>query len=165
MRSNSRYSKWLLISLVTRWLHLPRNGIRRKSFPVYLPIFSLAFLIVVDVLQEAASLGFGGVYATEQFGGTGLGRVEAAVIFEALATACVSTTAYMSIHNMVVGLIDTFGSEELRGKYLPKLCTMEVLFSSLSRFSYSAPGLVLFDGTWSWIRCSIAFHQSSQGRT
>jgi alkylation response protein AidB-like acyl-CoA dehydrogenase len=52
----------------------------------------------VDVLREAASLGFGGIYVKEDVGGSGLGRLEAAVIFESLATACVSTTAYISIH-------------------------------------------------------------------
>jgi alkylation response protein AidB-like acyl-CoA dehydrogenase len=83
----------------------------------------------IDVLREAASLGFGGIYVREDVGGTGLGRLEAAVIFEALATACVSTTAYISIHNMVAGLIDKFGNDDIRKRFLPKLCTMEYLSS------------------------------------
>jgi len=86
-------------------------------------------IITVDVLREAASLGFGGIYVREDVGGTGLGRLEAAVIFEALATACVSTTAYISIHNMVAGLIDKFGNDDIRKRFLPKLCTMEYLSS------------------------------------
>lgn len=58
---------------------------------------------VVDVLREAAALGFGGVYVRDDVGGSGLSRVDAAVIFEALSTADVSTTAYISIHNMCAG--------------------------------------------------------------
>jgi alkylation response protein AidB-like acyl-CoA dehydrogenase len=77
-------------------------------------------------MREAASLGFGGVYVGEDVGGSGLGRLDAAIIFEALASADVSTTAYISIHNMVAGMIDRFGSPEQRLKWLPTLCTMEV---------------------------------------
>jgi len=83
----------------------------------------------VDVLREAAQLGFGGIYVKEDVGGTALGRLQAAIIFEALSSACVSTTAYLSIHNMCAGMIDTFGSAELRTKYLPGLCSMELMAS------------------------------------
>lgn len=61
----------------------------------------------------------------DDVGGTGLGRYEAAIVFEALATACPSTTSYITIHNMVAGIIDRFGSNEQRAKYLPDLCTMQ----------------------------------------
>jgi len=80
----------------------------------------------VDALKKLAGLGFGAVYAKEDYGGSGLSRLEASVIFEALATGCVSTTAYLSIHNMVTWMIDEFGSEELREKYVPALASMEV---------------------------------------
>lgn len=79
----------------------------------------------MDTLKEAASLGFGGVYVRDDVGGTGLSRYEASIIFESLATACPSTTAFITIHNMVAGMIDKFGSEEQRQKYLPDLCSME----------------------------------------
>lgn len=83
----------------------------------------------MDVLRKAASLGFAAVYVREDVGGAGLGRMDAAVIFEALATGCPSTAAYLTIHNMCSWMIDTFGSEHLRLKYLPRLATLE-LFSS-----------------------------------
>ena len=80
---------------------------------------------VVDALRQAAQLGFGGIYVKEDVGGTGLGRLDAAIVFEALATADPSTTSYISIHNMAAAMIDRYGSETLRKQYLPKLCTME----------------------------------------
>jgi len=82
-----------------------------------------------DVLREAAQLGFGGIYIKEDVGGSNLGRLDAALIFEALSTACVSTTAYISIHNMCCGIIDSFGNDHQRKTYLPRLCSME-LFAS-----------------------------------
>jgi len=82
-----------------------------------------------DVLRKAAELGFAGIYVRDDVGGAGLGRMDAAVIFEALATACPSTAAYLTIHNMCSWMIDTFGNEEQRKKYLPRLTTLE-LFSS-----------------------------------
>jgi isobutyryl-CoA dehydrogenase len=79
----------------------------------------------IETLREAAKLGFGGIYVKDEVGGSNLGRLDASVIFETLSTACVSTTAYISIHNMCASLIDNFGNEEQRRKYLPKLCSME----------------------------------------
>ena len=78
-----------------------------------------------ETLRKAAELGFAAIYTGEEFGGTGLGRLDAAVIFEELAAACPSTAAYISIHNMACWMIDTFGSDDQRGKFLPKLVTME----------------------------------------
>jgi len=66
------------------------------------------------------------IYAREEFGGSGLSRVDAAVIFEALATACTSTTAYLSIHNMCAWMVDTFGTVEQRRRFLPSLASMDV---------------------------------------
>ena len=83
----------------------------------------------VDVLREAAALGMGGIYIRDDVGGSGLTRLDAALIFEALSTACPSVAAYISIHNMCCWMIDNFGSDAQRGAYLPKLCTMEHLAS------------------------------------
>uniref|UniRef100_A0A8C2NYJ4 Acyl-CoA dehydrogenase family member 8 n=1 Tax=Capra hircus TaxID=9925 RepID=A0A8C2NYJ4_CAPHI len=82
-------------------------------------------LFPVDTMRKAAQLGFGGVYVRTDVGGAGLSRLDTSVIFEALATGCTSTTAYMSIHNMCVWMIDQFGSEEQRHRLCPPLCAME----------------------------------------
>lgn len=83
----------------------------------------------VDVLRQAAALGFGGIFVDPEFGGSGLSRQDGAVIFEALATGCTSTTAYLTIHNMCAWMVDSFGSSELRERYLPSLCSMDLLSS------------------------------------
>jgi len=79
----------------------------------------------VEALRRAAALGFAGIYVHDQFGGSGLARLDAALIFEELATACVSTAAYLSIHNMAAWMIDRFGNEAQRARFLPRLMTME----------------------------------------
>ena len=79
----------------------------------------------VDALREAAALGFAGVYVREDVGGSALSRLDAALVFEELATGCVSTAAYLSIHNMASWMIDRFGNEEQRQRYLPRLTAME----------------------------------------
>ncbi len=78
-----------------------------------------------DALRQAAALGFAGIYVREQFGGSGLTRLDATIIFEELASACVSTAAYLSIHNMAAWMIDRFGNDAQRARFLPKLMTME----------------------------------------
>ena len=78
-----------------------------------------------ETLRKAAELGFAGIYVKDDVGGTGLSRLDAAVIFEELAKGCVSTTAYISIHNMAAWMIDTFGHQDLRRRYLPDLCSMK----------------------------------------
>ncbi|XP_022624930.1 isobutyryl-CoA dehydrogenase, mitochondrial [Seriola dumerili] len=79
----------------------------------------------VETMRKAAQLGFGGIYVQPDFGGSGLSRLDTSVIFEALSTGCVSTTAYISIHNMCGWMIDTFGNNEQREKFCPDLCSME----------------------------------------
>ncbi|NXD68702.1 ACAD8 protein, partial [Eolophus roseicapillus] len=79
----------------------------------------------VDTMRKAAQLGFGGIYVKPDVGGSGLSRLDTSIIFEALSTGCTSTTAYMSIHNMCVWMIDTFGNEEQRRRFCPPLCSME----------------------------------------
>jgi alkylation response protein AidB-like acyl-CoA dehydrogenase len=90
----------------------------------------------VEALREAAALGMGAIYVREESGGSGLTRLDAALIFEALATGCPSTAAYLSIHNMVSWMIDSFGSPALRARFLPKLATME----HLSSYCLTEPG-------------------------
>jgi alkylation response protein AidB-like acyl-CoA dehydrogenase len=82
-----------------------------------------------DVLQNAAALGMGGIYISDEFGGSGLTRLDAALIFEALATGCPSVAAYISIHNMATWMIDRFGNHAQRAKWIPGLCAMESLGS------------------------------------
>jgi alkylation response protein AidB-like acyl-CoA dehydrogenase len=83
----------------------------------------------VDVLRAAAALGMGGIYIKEDVGGSALSRLDAALIFEGLATGCPSIAAYLSIHNMASSMIDRFGSDEQRRRFLPRLVTMEHLSS------------------------------------
>jgi butyryl-CoA dehydrogenase len=83
----------------------------------------------IATLRKAAALGFGGICVRSNVGGSELTRVDSAIIFEELAAGCVSTAAYISIHNMVAWLIDHFANETLRQKWLPKMVTMELLSS------------------------------------
>jgi hypothetical protein len=83
----------------------------------------------VAALRRAAALGFAAIYVGEEFGGSGLGRVEAAVVFEELAAACPSTAAYLSIHNMVSWMVDRFGDAAQRARFLPGLTAMDRLAS------------------------------------
>ncbi len=79
----------------------------------------------VEALRAAAALGFGGIYVKEEAGGSALSRLDGTIIFEELAQGCTSTAAYISIHNMVAWMIDVFGGQTPRDKFLPKLCSME----------------------------------------
>ena len=83
----------------------------------------------LEEMRAAAALGMGGIYIRDDVGGSGLSRLDAALIFEALSTGCPTVAAYISIHNMCAWMIDRYGSDEQRQKYLPKLCTMEHLAS------------------------------------
>jgi alkylation response protein AidB-like acyl-CoA dehydrogenase len=83
----------------------------------------------ISEMREAAALGMGGVYIREDVGGSGLSRLDATLIFEALASGCPTISAYISIHNMCGWMIDAFGSDEQRRRFLPKLCSMEYLAS------------------------------------
>jgi alkylation response protein AidB-like acyl-CoA dehydrogenase len=83
----------------------------------------------VDVWKAAGQLGFGAIYVSEESGGTGLGRLEAALIMEAMAYGCPSTSAFISIHNMAAWMIDCFGSAELKARFLPDLIGMDKIAS------------------------------------
>ena len=78
-----------------------------------------------DAIRAAAELGFGSIYVSEEAGGIGLGRLEAALIMEAMAYGCPSTSAFISIHNMAAWMIDRFGSPAVKAKYLPSMVPME----------------------------------------
>jgi len=78
---------------------------------------------------QIAELGFGGLYVSEEFGGSGLSRLDATLVFEALAMSCPAVGSFLSIHNMCGGMIDKFGSPETKAKWLPDLCTMEKVYS------------------------------------
>ena len=82
-----------------------------------------------DVIKEAADLGFAAIYVSEEAGGINLGRLEAALIMEAMAYGDPSTSAFISIHNMASWMIDRFGSDTVKDKYLPSLVTMDRLAS------------------------------------
>ncbi|MGX7894521.1 acyl-CoA dehydrogenase family protein [Tsuneonella sp. HG222] len=82
-----------------------------------------------DTIRQAAELGFGSIYVSEESGGIGLGRLEAALIMEAMAYGCPSTSAFISIHNMASWMIDRFGGQAVKDKYLPSLVGMERIAS------------------------------------
>ena len=82
-----------------------------------------------ETIRAAAELGFAAIYVSEESGGIGLGRLESALIFEALSYGCPATSAFISIHNMASWMIDRFGSAEVKAKYLPHLVNMELIAS------------------------------------
>jgi hypothetical protein len=87
-------------------------------------------------LRRAAELGFAGIYCAEEVGGSGLSRLDAAIIFEELARACPSTAAYVSIHNMAAWMIDRFGDDDQRHRFLPDLMTM----AHFASYALTEPG-------------------------
>ncbi len=89
-----------------------------------------------EVVTKAAELGFGAIYVSEESGGIGLGRLEAALIMEAMAYGCPSTSAFISIHNMASWMIDCFGSDAVKEKYLPRLVTCD----SVASYCLTEPG-------------------------
>jgi len=78
---------------------------------------------------ELGALGFGGLYVRESSGGSGLSRLDATLVFEALSMACPSVAAFLSIHNMCAKMIDAFGSEEMRARVLPEALSMQTVLS------------------------------------
>ena len=83
----------------------------------------------VETLKKAAELGLAAIYVNERYGGSGLSRLDAAIIFEELSRGCVSTAAYLSIRNMVTWMIDSHGSESIKEKFIKRLSTMEIMSS------------------------------------
>lgn len=78
---------------------------------------------------QIAELGFGGLYVAEETGGSGLSRLDATLVFEALSMACPSVSAFLSIHNMCAKMIDTFGSDDLKSRVMPDILTMKTVLS------------------------------------
>ena len=91
--------------------------------------WEIAGNIPKSLWPKAADLGLGGIYVSEENGGSGLSRLDATLIFEALAMACPSVSAFLSIHNMCGGMIDNFGSQKSKSHWLPDLCAMNKVFS------------------------------------
>ncbi len=89
-----------------------------------------------DVIRQTGELGFGAIYVSEENGGIALGRLEAALIMEAMAYGCPTTSAFISIHNMAAWMIDRFGGQDLKDRYLPDLVTMDKLAS----YALTEPG-------------------------
>ncbi len=89
-----------------------------------------------DLWADVAQLGFGGLYVAEDYGGAGLSRLDGTLVFEALAMACPSVAAFLSIHNMCGGMIDKFGSPDTKARWLPGLCGMDTVFS----YALTEPG-------------------------
>ena len=82
-----------------------------------------------EAIKAAGELGFGAIYISPEMGGSGLGRLEAALIMEAMAYGCPATSAFVSIHNMASWMIDRFGGDAIKARYLPSLITMETIAS------------------------------------
>ena len=82
-----------------------------------------------ELWPQLAELGFGGLYVSEESGCSGLTRLDATLVFEALSMACPSVSAFLSIHNMCAAMIDRFGSEALKARYLSNAISMETVFS------------------------------------
>ena len=89
-----------------------------------------------DVLHAAGEMGFGAIYVSEESGGIGLGRLEAALVIEAMAYGCPATSAFISIHNMAAWMVDRFGNDDVKARYLPSLVGME----SLASYCLTEPG-------------------------
>ena len=90
----------------------------------------------LETLKRAADLGMAAIYVDDLYGGSGLTRLDAAIIFEELSRGCVSTAAYISIHNMVTWMIDKHGSDDLRKRFIPNLSTMQ----KMSSYCLTEPG-------------------------
>ncbi|KAE9412138.1 hypothetical protein Angca_009474, partial [Angiostrongylus cantonensis] len=105
-----------------------RDFARREMYP-NMAAWDQEEIFPREMLRNAGELGFGAIYCSEEFGGAGLSRLHASVVFEQLSAGCVSTAAYMSIHNMCAWMIDTYGSNELREKHIPSMATFETLSS------------------------------------
>ncbi len=89
-----------------------------------------------DLFKKAANLGFGALYVSENDGGTGLSRLDASLVFEELAYACPSTSAFLTIHNMATWMLSNFGAKELKDKYLSKLVKMQ----NIASYCLTEPG-------------------------
>lgn len=100
----------------------------KEIFP-YAAEWDEKHIFPIETLKKAASLGLAAMYVKQDVGGSQLSRLDSALVFETLATACPSTAAYLSIHNMVTWMIDTYANQAIRQLWIPKLASMELLAS------------------------------------
>ena len=105
------------------------RGFAREHLAPHAARWDAEEIFPVDALRAAAGLGLASIYVREDIGGSGLSRLDAALVFEELAAACPSTAAFLSIHNMVSWMVDAFGSEEQRRRWGPRLCAMDIIGS------------------------------------
>ncbi len=105
------------------------KGFGEENIAPFAQEWEAAGTIPKTLWPQIAELGLGGIYVSEEYGGSGLSRLDATLVFEALAMACPSVGSFLSIHNMCGGMIDKFGSEETKQKWLPDLCAMNKVFS------------------------------------
>ena len=105
------------------------RGFAREHLAPHAARWDAEEIFPVDALRAAAGLGLASIYVREDIGGSGLSRLDAALVFEELAAACPSTAAFLSIHNMVSWMVDAFGSDEQRRRWGPRLCAMDIIGS------------------------------------
>ncbi|SFM26554.1 acyl-CoA dehydrogenase family protein [Shimia aestuarii] len=105
------------------------KGFAEEHIAPFAMEWEAAGTIPKELWPQIAELGLGGIYVSEEYGGSGLSRLDATLVFEALAMSCPAVGSFLSIHNMCGGMIDKFGSEETKQKWLPDLCTMSKVFS------------------------------------
>ena len=105
------------------------RGFAREHLAPHAARWDAEEIFPVDALRAAAGLGLASIYVREDIGGSGLSRLDAALVFEELAAACPSTAAFLSIHNLVSWMVDAFGSEEQRRRWGPRLCAMDIIGS------------------------------------
>lgn len=93
-------------------------------------------ILPVETLKELAQLGFAGIYVTPDMGGSGLTRLDSTLIFEGLSQGCTSTAAFLSIHNMATWMIDNFGNQSVKERFVPDLCSL----NKISSYCLTEPG-------------------------
>ena len=93
-------------------------------------------ILPVETLKELAQLGFAGIYVTPDMGGSGLTRLDSTLIFEGLSQGCTSTAAFLSIHNMATWMIDNFGNQNVKERFVPDLCSL----NKISSYCLTEPG-------------------------
>lgn len=105
------------------------HGFGQENIAPYARVWEAEGTIPKDLWPRIGELGFGGLYVSEEAGGTGLGRLDATLVFEALSMACPSVAAFLSIHNMCARMIDSFGSAEMKERLLPEVIPMNTVLS------------------------------------
>ena len=100
------------------------NSFAKEKMEPYAAQWDEEKILPKNLLKDAAKLGLAGIYVSEELGGAGLGRIDAAIVFEELSTACPSTSAFLSIHNMVTWMVSNYGNELIRNRFLKNLIEM-----------------------------------------